>query len=41
MRVDTTHFGLTPGDATTRPFLASMGIYVFNYQKLVELPERR
>jgi glucose-1-phosphate adenylyltransferase len=37
MRVDTTHFGLTPGDATTRPFLASMGIYVFNYQKLVEL----
>ncbi len=37
MRVDTTHFGLNPGEAAARPFLASMGIYVFNYAKLVEL----
>ncbi len=37
MRVDTTAFGLTSTDAESRPFLASMGIYVFNYDKLVEL----
>jgi len=37
MRVDTTKFGLTSEDAAKRPFLASMGIYVFNYEKLVEL----
>jgi glucose-1-phosphate adenylyltransferase len=37
MRVDTTRFGLTASDAAAKPFLASMGIYVFNYQKLVEL----
>ncbi len=37
MRVDTTLFGLTPEIAQSRPFLASMGIYVFNYNKLVEL----
>jgi glucose-1-phosphate adenylyltransferase len=37
MRVDTTAFGLTPGDAEARPYLASMGIYVFNYAKLNEL----
>lgn len=37
MRVDTTQFGLTPADAVLRPYLASMGIYVFNYNKLVEL----
>lgn len=37
MRVDTTNFGLTAEEASTRPFLASMGIYVFNYAKLVEL----
>jgi glucose-1-phosphate adenylyltransferase len=37
MRVDTTAFGLTADEADTRPFLASMGIYVFNYDKLVEL----
>jgi glucose-1-phosphate adenylyltransferase len=37
MRVDTTSFGLTPEAAARRPFLASMGIYVFNYNKLVEL----
>lgn len=37
MRVDTTRFGLNQGDAALRPYLASMGIYVFNYEKLVEL----
>ncbi len=37
MRVDTTGFGLTENEAANRPFLASMGIYVFNYNKLVEL----
>ncbi len=37
MRVDTTSFGLSADEALRRPFLASMGIYVFNYQKLIEL----
>ena len=37
MRVDTTKFGLTEGESQSRPFLASMGIYVFNYERLVEL----
>ncbi len=37
MRVDTTQFGLNDIEAATRPFLASMGIYVFNYNRLVEL----
>src|SRR5687768_16871333 len=34
MRVDTTQFGLNQRDALGRPYLASMGIYVFNYKKL-------
>ena len=34
MRVDTTAFGLAPDDAAVRPFLASMGIYVFKYDRL-------
>ena len=37
MRVDTTSFGLNAAQAQERPFLASMGIYVFNYKRLVEL----
>ncbi|MEO6590357.1 MAG: glucose-1-phosphate adenylyltransferase [Pyrinomonadaceae bacterium] len=37
MRVDTTRFGLTDSESQNRPFLASMGIYVFNYKRLVEL----
>jgi glucose-1-phosphate adenylyltransferase len=37
MRVDTTNFGLTAEEAQQRPFLASMGIYVFDYARLVEL----
>jgi glucose-1-phosphate adenylyltransferase len=36
MRVDTTRFGLTETESEKRPFLASMGIYVFNYERLVE-----
>jgi glucose-1-phosphate adenylyltransferase len=37
MRVDTTQLGLDVNDAQRRPFLASMGIYVFKYDKLEEL----
>jgi glucose-1-phosphate adenylyltransferase len=37
MRVDTTNFGLTKDEADRRPFLASMGIYVFQYDRLVDL----
>lgn len=37
MRVDTTRFGLSAEEAEKRPFLASMGIYVFNYKRLNEL----
>jgi glucose-1-phosphate adenylyltransferase len=37
MRVDTTAFGLDTDAAATRPYLASMGIYVFSYAKLVDL----
>lgn len=37
MRVDTTQFGLDAEQSAARPFLASMGIYVFNYNRLVEL----
>ncbi|HEX6278547.1 MAG TPA: glucose-1-phosphate adenylyltransferase [Pyrinomonadaceae bacterium] len=37
MRVDTTQFGLTPEEAAKKPYLASMGIYVFDYEKLKEL----
>lgn len=34
MRVDTTTFGLGAEEAASRPFLASMGIYVFKYDRL-------
>ena len=37
MRVDTTQFGLSAEEAASRPFLASMGIYVFDYKKLTDL----
>lgn len=37
MRVDTTGFGLSEDESERRPFLASMGIYVFNYDFLVDL----
>jgi len=36
MRVDTTKFGLSDEESERRPFLASMGIYVFNYERLIE-----
>jgi glucose-1-phosphate adenylyltransferase len=37
MRVDTTRFGLAPEESERRPFLASMGIYVFDYARLLDL----
>ena len=37
MRVDTTAFGLSEEEAARRPFLASMGIYVFKFDLLREL----
>lgn len=37
MRVDTTSLGLSAEDAGKRPFLASMGIYVFKYDRLEEV----
>jgi glucose-1-phosphate adenylyltransferase len=37
MRVDTSTLGLSAEEASARPFLASMGIYVFKYDKLVKL----
>jgi glucose-1-phosphate adenylyltransferase len=37
MRVDTTRLGREADDAQRRPFLASMGIYVFRYEKLEKL----
>src|SRR3712207_6105676 len=40
MRVDTSAFGLAKEEAERRPFLASMGIYVFKYSWLEELLAR-
>lgn len=37
MRVDTTTLGLSIEEASARPFLASMGIYVFKYDRLENL----
>jgi glucose-1-phosphate adenylyltransferase len=37
MQVDTTTLGLNPAEAVRRPFLASMGIYVFKYDQLERL----
>ncbi|HMF58076.1 MAG TPA: glucose-1-phosphate adenylyltransferase [Pyrinomonadaceae bacterium] len=37
MKVDTTSLGLSADEARARPFLASMGIYVFKYEKMEEL----
>lgn len=37
MRVDTARFGLSAEEAERRPYLASMGIYVFKYDKLCDL----
>jgi glucose-1-phosphate adenylyltransferase len=40
MRVETTSFGLSADEARARPFLASMGIYVFKYALLEKLLEQ-
>lgn len=40
MSVDTTRFGLSREESESRPYLASMGIYVFSFDKLVELLNR-
>jgi glucose-1-phosphate adenylyltransferase len=37
MRVDTTKFGLSPATAEAKPFIASMGIYIFKKEVLREL----
>jgi glucose-1-phosphate adenylyltransferase len=37
MQVDTTKLGLNADEATRRPYLASMGIYVFKYERLEQL----
>jgi glucose-1-phosphate adenylyltransferase len=37
MRVEATNFGLDEDEARARPFLASMGIYVFKYDRLERL----
>src|SRR5215211_6460337 len=37
MKVDTTQLGLDANEAQRRPFLASMGIYVFKYDELERL----
>ncbi|MDM9385671.1 glucose-1-phosphate adenylyltransferase [Chlorogloeopsis sp. ULAP01] len=40
MRVDTTLLGLTPEGARQKPYIASMGIYVFKPEVLVDLLEK-
>ena len=37
MQVDTTTLGLTPDQAKEKPYIASMGIYVFKKQVLIDL----
>jgi glucose-1-phosphate adenylyltransferase len=37
MRVDTTGFGLSPEEAERRPYLASMGVYLFKFATLREM----
>jgi glucose-1-phosphate adenylyltransferase len=37
MQVDTTKLGLDPNEAARRTFLASMGIYIFKYERLESL----
>ena len=37
MHVDTTRLGLTPEDAERRPYIASMGVYLFKFDVLREL----
>lgn len=37
MQVDTTTLGLSPGDAKSKPYIASMGIYLFKREVLINL----
>ncbi len=37
MKVDSTKFGLIESEAQARPYLASMGIYLFKYERMIEL----
>jgi len=37
MRVDTSKLGLNPEEASRRPFIASMGVYLFKYNVLREM----
>jgi glucose-1-phosphate adenylyltransferase len=37
MRVDTTRLGLSESEAASRPYIASMGVYLFKYEVLREL----
>jgi glucose-1-phosphate adenylyltransferase len=37
MQVDTTRLGLAPEDAARRPYIASMGVYIFKYDVMREL----
>ena len=37
MQVDTTKLGLSPADAEQRPYIASMGVYLFKYEALRQL----
>ncbi|MBE9181022.1 glucose-1-phosphate adenylyltransferase [Oculatella sp. LEGE 06141] len=40
MQVDTTKLGLTPEEAKEKPYIASMGIYVFKREVMVDLLRR-
>ena len=40
MKVDTARFGLDPGSASQAPYLASMGIYVFKREILLDMLQR-
>ncbi len=40
MRVDTTRYGLDQESASNAPFLASMGIYIFRHEVLLDLLEK-
>lgn len=40
MEVDTSRLGLSPEDAKTKPYIASMGIYVFKRNVLIDLLDK-
>lgn len=39
MQVDTASLGLSPAEAQSKPYIASMGIYVFKRQVLIDLAQ--